>query len=567
MKNGRKMLGVLLLFLVAGVLWEAKTVLGAQIVIRDPEQYVTGTRQSVEMQEKQRECDYQFSLSASGKLDIDITAYMDQTSYYICDRSGNILWEKEGNPLNPLTVQMRLEDSVDLTDGIYYFKVVGPAEGGKFQFGFTFTSAQESFQETDKQQNNTKETAVEVKTDVHYKGQIALNDKMDMYKVTLPESGCLNVSVNARIYESNYRIFDENDSLIWERNGMRKDSMSDRLYMEEPLYLAAGTYYFVIEGTTTGSYDMLLGYVQTNETFKETMGGSNNTMAAASEIVPDTDYTAQIMLNDKEDYYRFELKDNNAIRLTMQAWIHSIDCAIYTADGSCVWKRDGNLWDETTRKMTLDEKICLGRGVFYLNVHHNDGYGIYNMKIAAYEENISIHMKNQQEILAIGKEMLLLADVYPAELANKNIIWTSSNTKTVEVVSGGAVRAKAAGAAIVTAQAEADPNGKGQTVVVVTPDKAKVKKIALLSSKKNRKVIRCKAGIAGKCDGYQFSLSDNKAMKKAKKKVSKKSSVTCLVSFGKKSKRCFVKVRAYTEYKGKKYYGKWSAVKRKKIMC
>lgn len=60
-------------------------------------------------------------------------------------------------------------------------------------------------------------------------------------------------------------------------------------------------------------------------------------------------------------------------------------------------------------------------------------------------------------------------------------------------------------------------------------------------------------------NGYQYQWSTKKNMSKAKTKLTYYSS--CKITGVKKNTKYYVRVRAYVESNGKKYYGPWSSVR------
>ena len=100
---------------------------------------------------------------------------------------------------------------------------------------------------------------------------------------------------------------------------------------------------------------------------------------------------------------------------------------------------------------------------------------------------------------------------------------------------------------------------KYQTQPDVTVEKAKIKSI------KNVKTRKAKITVKKIKDatGYTFKYSKYKSLKKAKKKTTKATSIK--TKKFKKKQTCYARVRAYKTVNKVKYYGKWSARKSVKI--
>ncbi|MCH5268536.1 MAG: DUF4832 domain-containing protein [Lachnospiraceae bacterium] len=98
--------------------------------------------------------------------------------------------------------------------------------------------------------------------------------------------------------------------------------------------------------------------------------------------------------------------------------------------------------------------------------------------------------------------------------------------------------------------------------VAATAKKPAKAKILSLKNKKGRKIyikIKKQSGVTG----YQIAYGTKKSIKKAKKKFTKKRTVT--LKKLKKKRTYYVTVRAYRKVKGKKVCGKWSKWKRIKV--
>lgn len=85
--------------------------------------------------------------------------------------------------------------------------------------------------------------------------------------------------------------------------------------------------------------------------------------------------------------------------------------------------------------------------------------------------------------------------------------------------------------------------------------------IRSLKNKKGKKAVLKWKKVSG-AKGYQVAYGTNKKLKKATKKITKKTGITLKKL---KKKKYYVKVRAYSIKNGKKVYGKWSKTKKVKI--
>ena len=203
---------------------------------------------------------YKFTLSTSGRVNVRITAYIYRTNYYIYDAKGNAVWEKTWQYWNSISEEYNLDENVDLTSGTYYFAVEQGSGTGDYNFMLSFTSANESFEETSGGLNNSIATASGISIGTIYLGQIACNDAKDIYKFTLSTSGRVNVRITAYIYRTNYYIYDAKGNAVWEKTWQYWNSTSEEYNLDENVDLTSGTYYFAIEqGSGTGNYNFSIG--------------------------------------------------------------------------------------------------------------------------------------------------------------------------------------------------------------------------------------------------------------------------------------------------------------------
>ncbi|MGN0396112.1 MAG: Ig-like domain-containing protein, partial [Coprococcus sp.] len=111
----------------------------------------------------------------------------------------------------------------------------------------------------------------------------------------------------------------------------------------------------------------------------------------------------------------------------------------------------------------------------------NDGSGVKaTCKVTVTTPVTSIKLNATKKTLNAGKTMTLKATVAPTNAGNKNVTWTSSNTKVAKVSSTGVVKAVGRGTATITCTAK-DGSGVKTTCVVTVVQK--VTKITLNKTK------------------------------------------------------------------------------------
>ena len=336
---------------------------------------------------------YKIVLPSSGKLTLKATSGISRVQYHFYEGTQtNRLWYDEWVEASSVTGISTRERNFELTKGTYYFivKRVGDRTGN-YQFSFTFTSANESFAETGYGINNVIADAKAVTTGTLYRGQIAMNDDKDFYRVTLNTSGKFSVSFRANIYHVNVYLFNYAGNQVWHTDPYWSDSTQE-ISTTYQFHLVAGTYYFAVEkrGDNCGDYRFQLYFNTANESFAETATNVRSSLSDASSVKADsTLYYGQLALNDKKDFYKFTVPQSGDVRLSAMAQMYRVWYYIYNSDGTEVWKKTDTYWSEDTKRSTIAEDITLSAGTYYLGVIANQSsssvndHGIYSFKLTA----------------------------------------------------------------------------------------------------------------------------------------------------------------------------------------
>lgn len=176
--------------------------------------------------------------------------------------------------------------------------------------------------------------ATSIQLDKQYSGSLTESTPARFYKFTLSQSGVLTINSRSgdinRLYYVLYYGWDTSDSIYTYSN---YNSTTGANSAEINWRLTAGTYYLGIgEGynddwddnytfgngdVTPGTFRFTLSLDGVGESFRETNGGSNNTIATASKISLKKAYTAQIAENDKEDYFKFTLSNPSVLTISL----------------------------------------------------------------------------------------------------------------------------------------------------------------------------------------------------------------------------------------------------------
>lgn len=224
--------------------------------------YYFGNNASGSTTQSNKQDYYKFSLSSSGAINLNLIAYFDYVNLHIYDTSFKEVWTSNPEKWNSTTKSFSLSESFDLTSGTYYFLVEctdhwsynNQNPYGSYSFKFVFSSAGESFSESKDGLNNTYNVANRINLNTNYKGQIAINDKCDIYKFDLSNSTKINISLIAYFDYINLHIFNSSYIELWKTDPRKWNSTTKVMSLSESVVLSSGTYYFLVECTDHWSY-------------------------------------------------------------------------------------------------------------------------------------------------------------------------------------------------------------------------------------------------------------------------------------------------------------------------
>lgn len=327
---------------------------------------------------------YKFTLSTSGTVRLTSNANIEYVSYKIFDANGNELWST--TPYwNSTSEQISIDKSFCLTSGTYYVAMQEYyGRYGSYTFRVAFTSAGESFKETQGGTDNSMSTANSISLGTQYKGQIAQNDGKDFYKFILSTSGTVNLTSTANLEYVNYKIFDVNGNEVWSTRPYWNSS-SEQIVLDESICLTSGTYYLALENyyARYGNYSFRVSFTSAGESFKETQGGSNNSMSAANSISTNSTYKGQLAINDEKDFYKFVLPSADTVNVVASAEMEYVNFRIFDANGNEVWSIRP-YWNSSTKVNTVNEEVKLSAGTYYFEVeNYYSRYGNYSFKLGS----------------------------------------------------------------------------------------------------------------------------------------------------------------------------------------
>ena len=199
---------------------------------------------------------YKFTLANSSKVAINLTAAIQELSYYIYNSNGTLLTYKNAS-WNQATEMLSHSSDMDLISGDYYIEIRKKNNyTGNYAFSLMTSSAGESFKESKDKSDNTLPKANSILTGTVYVGQLAHNDEKDFYKIYIGAPGKLVIDVNAGMAGINLGIYNSNGEDVW------SDSVTaavENVAFSRAVELSAGTYYIGVSryaeyANYTGAY-------------------------------------------------------------------------------------------------------------------------------------------------------------------------------------------------------------------------------------------------------------------------------------------------------------------------
>ena len=195
---------------------------------------------------------YKITLNEAGLFNIKGIFRTSHVRWRIYDDFGSRL-DYETDSIDNLSQRGTFDNFWYLTKGTYYVSIDRDGYGttGAYTFTLTHKSANESFVEDQGGSNNNSDDANQIALNKTYKGQLALNDKEDWYKFTVPKKETVKVIGRAQ-EDVRWKIYEETDDImtsVWDR-------WTDSL--ESDIDLNAGDYYLVVYKGNSANYQFKL---------------------------------------------------------------------------------------------------------------------------------------------------------------------------------------------------------------------------------------------------------------------------------------------------------------------
>ena len=269
--------------------------------------------------------------------------------------------------------------SWDLAKGTYYLRYsrTASSKSSLSAGSFNLTASFESANETYTYDNNyvsdlSKRDAVPFNKKIS--GQLALNDKTDMFKVELPSSGRLRVSGQTYIdKQATLALLDPKGNQLYSTQIFK----SDRDYSAS-WDLTKGTYYLKYHsGANTGNFSFTAKFTSAKETYTY----ENNYVSDLSKraAIPfNKKINGQLALTDDTDMYKVKLPAGGTLKVSGQTYVDQI-VSLYLLDskGKQINKATHFFIEDRNFSKTWDLK----KGTYYIKFNSTYNTGNFNFKI------------------------------------------------------------------------------------------------------------------------------------------------------------------------------------------
>lgn len=346
---------------------------------------------------------YKFTLSASGRITLNLTAYEEAVNIAIYDENGEEL-HNERAWWNSTSEQIAYSKDFDLTKGTYYLKFRRYYGTGNYNFNIGYLSSGESFSESNGGLNNSMMTASSIQIETNYKGQIALNDEKDFYKFSVNSNRNVLISINGNMEALSLKVYDATGNEIWSERPWWNGTTKEIAYSNHDLKLDKGTYYFCVNSYYgTGNYNFKISsYHEINKISLNvkkktlTMGNSyklipkftpSNTSDKSLEWKSDNESIAKVTGNGTVKTYRAGLVTITAISKANREV--KAQCTIIVKPKKVNLKKVKKYKGWYSKGFTVTFSECKGAAGYQIIYAKNSKFK-KNKKTYAYSSNYSV---------------------------------------------------------------------------------------------------------------------------------------------------------------------------------
>lgn len=324
---------------------------------------------------------YKFSASEASVLSLGLNKVgtNNRLDLYIYDKTKTAVFHTYYSNTNAFAV-----NNIYLTGGDYY---VGIVTNSSYSMLAAISGLNESFTETQEENNNGVKTASAISFDTNYKGVTACNDDKDYYSFTLTEESKVTLNLtNSTNGTLKYTFYDSAVNLSHTKN------VEYGKKAEDTVTLAPDTYYLEIakeKDDANGSYGFLLSSVKIVQPPKgdgETDDPGNFSLDKAKEMEFGHTYGGDLQ---GSRYYKFSLAESSEVKVSVSKYANLDVCAfrIYDAMKTPIYEKK-----DVMNYSFGSEGLYLLAGQYYFEVSNDafmDGYTKFSVAVNGGSESIS----------------------------------------------------------------------------------------------------------------------------------------------------------------------------------
>ena len=321
---------------------------------------------------------YKLTLKTPGVLGISGESAVKPIDLLLLDYKGNTIETMAGIDLSKHTTR-------ELTAGTYYlvFSKTG-AGAGVYSFTPTFNAVSVTEPETFEKPNNTKAKASTASLNTAVVGHFSVTDDEDWYKLTLPKSGKVRFDAVCLLSGVDYELQASDGFVVFSKHGASDHGTGENRVSSVQADVIGGTYYLRVTSADVGKYTFQVKFTAANETFADAVGACANSFWTAHVLKANTVYNGQIAENSSVDVFKFTVGgEKDIVELVAATKLPKVRYQIYDKDRTLL-KTIESSWTSASVAGKVDEKLPLGKGVYYLVVRGTDGFtGAYSFQLKA----------------------------------------------------------------------------------------------------------------------------------------------------------------------------------------
>lgn len=199
---------------------------------------------------------YRFQLPKAGQVDLEVFSQIKEVMVHVLDADGTTEINKLDLYYGSTKEPKKWSGSLDLEAGTYYVKV---KKYGSHTGKYTLKANVKGFNGNDAESNNTTDKAQPIRlTNQPVKGWISWSDDVDVYKITVPKAGPVQLDFTSQINEVLvYLLASDGVTELFNRD-VYYASDSEPKKVVQQFKLKSGTYYVKVKkyGSNTGAYSL-----------------------------------------------------------------------------------------------------------------------------------------------------------------------------------------------------------------------------------------------------------------------------------------------------------------------